>query len=272
MFDFFLLPFMQKAFIAGLALGFLLPFLGVFVTLRKLSFFGDGIAHASLAGIAIGIIAGINPFPTALAAGLLTGAFVFFLERKTTIASDALIGALFPGALALGLVLMSIRKGYQPELFSFLFGNILSIRQSDFVLILLFSAIMIGILIVLFRQFALLAFDRETAWLYRVPAAALDFVFYMLVAGAIVLGVKLLGVILVSALLVIPPTMSKLLARSFKQIVIFSILSAEVCIIVGLTLSYIFDLPSGATIVLVGACSFLLLALIQTIFLPRRYV
>ncbi|MEK7122957.1 MAG: metal ABC transporter permease, partial [Patescibacteria group bacterium] len=221
MIELFSLPFMQKAFIAGLALGLLLPFLGVFVTLRKLSFFGDGIAHASLAGIAIGIIAGVNPFPAALAAGLLTGAFVFLLERKTTIASDALIGVLFPGALALGLVLMSIRKGYQPELFSFLFGNILSIRQSDFVLILLLSAIMIGVLIVLFRQFALLALDHETAWLYRVPTAALDFVFYMLIASAIVLGVKLLGVILVSALLIIPPTMGKLLARSFKQIIIF---------------------------------------------------
>lgn len=263
MFDLFFLPFMQKALIAGLALGAVLPFLGVFVTLRKLSFLGEGIAHASLAGVAIGIIAGVNPFPIALAVGIGMGALVYILERKTSISSDALIGVLFTGALSFGLLLFSMRRGYQPELLSFLFGNILSIRASDLWAMVGFSAIIVAALIFLFRQFALLALDRETAGLYRVNSSVMDFIFYILVSIAIVLGVKLLGIILVSALLIIPSTIAKMLAQSFRSMVIWSISVAEFFIVFGLVLSYAFDLPSGATIVLLGAVTFLLLSIIQ---------
>lgn len=263
MFELFQLPFMQKALIAGLALGAVLPFLGVFVTLRKLSFLGEGIAHASLAGVAIGIIAGINPFPVALAVGVGMGALVYILERKTSISSDALIGVLFTGALSFGFLLMSMQRGYQPELLSFLFGNILSIQQQDVLLIILISTGIIVALILLFRQIALLALDRETAWLYRVNTAALDFIFYILVSVAIVLGVKLLGIILVSALLIVPPTIAKMIARSFRQMVIWSIVTAELFVVFGLGLSYALDLPSGATIVLLGTATFLLLIVVQ---------
>lgn len=254
---------MQKALIAGLALGAVLPFLGVFVTLRKMSFLGDGIAHASLAGIAVGIIAGVNPFPVALAVGVVMGALVYVLERKTLVASDALVGVLFTGALSLGLILMSMQHGYQPELLSFLFGNILSIRTQDIWIILACSTGIIVALIMLFRQIALFALDRETAWLYRVNTGFLDLLFYILVSVAIVLGVKLLGVILVSALLIVPPTIAKMVARSFRHMVVWSIVAAEVFIVLGLAFSYMFDLPSGATIVLLGTTVFLLIAVVK---------
>lgn len=263
MFELFQLPFMQKAFIAGLALGVVLPFLGTFVTLRKLSFLGDGIAHASLAGIAIGIVASVNPFPVALVVGVSTGILVYVLERKTSISSDALVGVLFTGALSLGLILMSMQRGYQPELLSFLFGNILSIRAQDLWMILPLSAGIIGVLIASFRQFALLALDRETAWLYRVNTGPLDLLFYILVSVAIVLGVKLLGVILVSALLIVPPSIAKMIARSFRGMVVWSIIAAVAFIALGLVLSYSFDLPSGATIVLLGTATFLVVALFR---------
>ncbi|MBI4252969.1 metal ABC transporter permease [Candidatus Uhrbacteria bacterium] len=261
---------MQKALVAGLALGAVLPFLGTFVTLRKLSFLGDGIAHASLAGIAIGIVAAVNPFPVALAVGVSTGILVYILERKTSISSDALVGVLFTGALSFGLILMSMQRGYQPELLSFLFGNILSIRAQDLWVILPLSAGIIGVLITYFRQFALLALDRETAGLYRVNTSPLDLLFYILVSVAIVLGVKLLGVILVSALLIVPPSIAKMIARSFRKMVVWSIVGAECFVILGLALSYMLDWPSGATIVLVGAGAFLLIAAMQGLTSTRR--
>lgn len=268
MFDLFFLPFMQKAFIAGLALGAVLPFLGTFVTLRKLSFLGDGIAHASLAGIAIGIVAAVNPFPVALAVGVSTGILVYVLERKTSISSDALVGVLFTGALSLGLILMSMQRGYQPELLSFLFGNILSIRTQDIWMILPLSAGIIGVLVVSFRQFALLALDRETAGLYRVNTGPLDLLFYILVSVAIVLGVKLLGVILVSALLIVPPSIAKMVAQSFRGMIVWSIIAAESFIVFGLALSYTLDWPSGATIVLLGAVTFLVVSVVQAARTP----
>jgi len=259
------LPFMQRALAAGVALGLILPFLGVFVTLRRMSFFGDGIAHATLAGVAVGLIAGVSPFMTALAVGALFGAAVYLLERRTTISSDALIGVLFTGGLALGIVLISLRRGYQPELMSFLFGSILSISTADVGVILGFSAVIVAVLVMLLRQFTLLALDKESAWLYGVRAETLDFLFYELLCLTIVLGVKLLGIILVSALLIIPPTIAKMVAPSFKSLIGASVLAGELFIVLGLTLSYLFDLPSGATIILVGVAVFFLVAARQMV-------
>jgi zinc transport system permease protein len=260
------LPFMQRALAAGMALGLILPFLGVFVTLRRMSFFGDGIAHATLAGVAIGIITGVSPFISALGIGALFGAGVYLLERRTNISSDALIGVLFTGGLALGIVLISRQRGYQPELLSFLFGSILSVGTLDLFIILGASVLIVSALLLLLRQLTLLALDKENAWLYGVRTELLDFFFYVLLSFTIVLGVKLLGIILVSALLIIPPTIAKMLAPSFKALIGASVIAGEVFIVLGLFLSYLLDLPSGATIILVGVAAFLLLAAGRAVF------
>jgi zinc transport system permease protein len=265
----FQLPFMQRALAAGIALGLILPFLGVFVTLRRMSFFGDGIAHATLAGVAVGIVAGVSPFIAALGIGALFGAGVYLLERRTNISSDALIGVLFTGGLAFGIVLISRRQGYQPELLSFLFGSILSVGRLDLSIILGASVLIVSALFLSLRQLTLLALDDETAWLYGVRTELLDFFFHVMLSVTIVLGVKLLGIILVSALLIIPPTIAKMLAPSFRTLIATSVIAGEVCIVLGLFLSYLLDLPSGATIILVGVAAFFLLAA-RRMVLPVR--
>jgi zinc transport system permease protein len=183
------------------------------------------------------------------------------LERKTNISSDALIGVLFTGGLALGIVLISRQQGYQPELLSFLFGSILSVGTQDLGIILLFSAGILLVLIMLFRSFTLLSLEKESAWLYGVRTESLDFFFYVLLSVTVVLGVKLLGIILVSALLIIPPTIAKMLAPSFRSLIGVSVIGGELFIVLGLLLSYYLDLPSGAAIILVGVGAFLLVAM-----------
>jgi zinc transport system permease protein len=173
--------------------------------LNRMSFFGDGIAHAALA--------------------VLFGAAVFLLERKTTIPSDALISVLFTGGLALGVILISLRKGYQPKLLSFLFGSILSVAPQDLAIILAFFAAILVLMLILRRQFTLLALDRDTAWLYGVHPDALDVLFYILFSVTIVLGVGLLGVVLVSALLIIPPTIARILEPSFRTLILTGVLA-----------------------------------------------
>jgi zinc transport system permease protein len=260
---------MQRALVAGVALGLILPFFGVFVTLRRMSFFGDGIAHATLAGVAIGMIGGVSPFLTALGLGALFGAGIYLLERHTTISSDALIGVLFTGGLAFGIVLISRQQGYRPELLSFLFGSILSIGSLDLTVIVIFSVAIVVVLLMLLRPLTLLALDKETAWLYGVSTETLDFFFYVLLSVTIVLGVKLLGIILVSALLIIPSTVAKMLATSFKSLIAGSVIAGEFFIVVGLTLSYLLDLPSGATIILVGVVVFFIVAMRRIAFASR---
>lgn len=251
-----LLPFMQRALLAGIILGFVLAFLGVFVTLKRMSFLGDGLAHTTLAGVALGVLAGINPLWLAFVVSIIAVTIIYFLERKTNISSDAIIGLIFTSGMALGVVLLSLKQGFQPDLISFLFGNILTINTTDLIFIALFSAIIIIFLIKFYKPLTLLILDRESASLLHKNIGALEFLFYIFLAIAIVLGIKMLGIILISALLIIPASTAKLFSASFKNLVINSILVSELIVILGLILSYWFDLPSGAIIILVGTFLF----------------
>jgi len=267
--ELFALPFMRRAFLAGALLGVVLPYLGVFTTLRRMSFFGDGIAHASLAGVAIGIAAGLQPFGTAIVVGVLFGIGIFVLEKKTRLSSDAIIGTIFTSGLALGVVILSFERGYQPELISFLFGNILTIGSSDIAIIGALTLVILGFLIANHRAIALTVFDAETAWLSGVRTSLLEFIFYVILSLAVVLGVKLLGIILVSALLIIPPTTAKLFSRSLRAFIVTSIVLGELAIFLGLVFSFIFDLPSGAAIILTSALIFT--AALLLIYLKRLF-
>lgn len=250
------LSFMQKALIAGIFLGVMMPFLGVFVTLKRMAFFGDGIAHASLAGIAIGLLTGFAPFMIAVPFALIVAAIIYYIERHTKISSDAAIGTVFTTSMAIGVILLSLKSGYQPDLISFLFGNILTIHTSDVWIVALGSLCIIAFLIFFFRSLTLLIIDPVQAWLQNVRVGPLEFIFYMVTALAVVFGVKILGIILVSALLIIPPSTAKLCAQNFFQMIIYSIAFGIISVSAGLFISYYLDIPSGATIILICAFFF----------------
>ena len=256
-------PFMQRALIAGLLLGLLLASLGVLATLRKMAFFGEGIAHASLAGIALGIFSGISPLPVAIVWAILIAATIYWLERSTKLSSDTLIGILFTTSMALGVIIMSQTAGYQPELISFLFGSILTIRPDDLLIIAFFTVIILSWFLVSLKQLTYISLNEDAARVTGLKTKTQTLLLYITLAIATVLGVKILGIILVSALLVLPAASGRLLSSSFKTYVWASLLISEIVIVSGLTLSYFYDLPSGATIVLVGAGIFFLITMTQ---------
>jgi zinc transport system permease protein len=257
-------PFMQRALIAGAILGVLLASLGVLATLRKMAFFGEGIAHASLAGIAIAIIAGSNPLLIALLWAIAIAILIFFLERSTKLPSDTLIGILFTASMALGVIIMSFTPGYQPELLSFLFGSILTITTSDVIIISVMSVAIMTWLLMSLRQLTFLSLSEESAQVSGINTKMHTLLFYIALAIATVLGVKILGIILVSALIVLPPATSRMLSNSFSSYFALSIIVSEIVIIAGLVFSYLFDLPTGATIVLTGTALFVIAALMRT--------
>ncbi|MBI4372871.1 MAG: metal ABC transporter permease [Candidatus Omnitrophica bacterium] len=265
MLDLFQYPFMQRALIAGVLLAGLLAYLGVYVVLRKMAFFSDGIAHASLAGVAAGILLSMNPLVTALIASVIFAAGMFFLEKKTNVSSDTAIGLIFTTGMALGVLLISLKSGYQPELIGFLFGNILMIKESDLVLIVAMSVLIGGFLILNQRKIMLLALDREMAYLSGVNPDFFQLAMYIILAVSVVLGIKILGIILVSALLIIPVSISKLISRSFRKLLFWSIVMAEIIILTGLLLSYLLDLPTGAVIVLTGTAIFFLVFIFRKV-------
>jgi zinc transport system permease protein len=266
MFDFLQLAFMQRALIAGVLLAPLLAVLGSFVTLRKMSFFADGIAHASLLGIAIAIITGTIPFAGALVIGLIFGILVFILERYTSLASDAVIGIMFTTGLALGIILISTTEGYQPDLISFLFGSILSVTWSNVWLITTLSITMLIIIFSMFRKLTLVSLSEELAWTSGISTMWVNLIFYILLSLAVVMGVKLLGIILVSALLITPAVTSKLITGSFNLYVRGAVGFSLLAFLGGLVASYYLDIPSGASIVVSATLIFVVTWLTKLVF------
>lgn len=254
--EIFSAPFMQRAVVAGVILGLTLASLGVIATLRNMSFFGEGIAHASLAGIAIAILAGFAPLPVALLWGILVAICIYIFESSTIIASDSLIGIFFTASMALGIILMHLVPGYQPELMSFLFGSILAIKTVDVYLI-----VSLGILITAWflynkNDLVYAALHEEGAQIAGAPVKIQTITFYIMLAITIVLGVKMLGIILVSALLILPSASAKLISTSFTSHVYTTMIFGVISVLLGLLVSVLLNIPSGATIVLAGTVLF----------------
>jgi zinc transport system permease protein len=259
-------PFVQRAFIAGIILAAILSLLGIFVVLRKMAFFADGIAHASLAGIAIGILFSWNPLITALIFSVLFSVALYWLEHKQKLASDTAIGILFTSGMALGAVLISLKPGYQPELISFLFGNILAINPSELVVIGLVGILSITFCLYFLKSLTLLSLDQDTAYVAGVRTNFLQLALNINLALAVVLGIKILGIILVSALLIIPIATSKLIAKSFSSLIIFSLILSQISVIAGIAISFYADIPTGPAIVLTATAIFVIAMIFKNLF------
>jgi zinc transport system permease protein len=182
---------------------------------------------------------------------------IYFFEKKTDIAPDSLIGILFTSSLALGVVLMNFKKGYQPDLSSFFFGNILLLSSEELWVIIPLAAVILVFVLFNFTKYLFLCLNDELAKLAGIHTEIYRLLLYVLLAVASILAIKMFGIILVSALLIIPVSFSKLFARSAKSLLALSILFVEVIVIGGLVLSLLLKLPPGAVIVLTGTIIFI---------------
>jgi len=266
MLDIFSYPFMQRAIVAGIFSAGLLGWLGAFITTRKMSFLGDGIAHASLAGVAIALLFGWAPIPVTVLFAILVAVLIYFLENHAGISSDSAIGIIFTTGMALGIIILNFYQGYQPELVSYLFGNILTISQSNLLTIIVFSLIIFLFLFFNYRKMTFITFDRNGAYLSGISLWKQDLLLYIFSSIAIVLSVKLVGIVLVSALLIIPSSISRTFSKSFRSFVGFSFLSSIILVFFGLIISYFLNLPSGATIIIFSAIIFALISLLRKVF------
>lgn len=244
---------MQRALVVGTILGFVLGALGVYVLAKRMSFVGDGVAHASLAFVAIGVLTGVMPLGVALLGALLLGTLIHVLERHTQVQTDAAIGVVFTTGMALGIVLLQFADGFVPELVSFLFGNILAIKQSDVYVMVAGAVVMLALLWRYNRSFLFMITDPVGARLAGIKEYSLSWLLTVMIAVAVVLSIKLVGIILVSALLIIPATIAKRVTSSFSAFQTGSAIIGALVVVVGLLLSVWIDIPSGATIVLTAS-------------------
>ncbi|HLD26298.1 MAG TPA: metal ABC transporter permease [Candidatus Andersenbacteria bacterium] len=256
-------PFFQRALLIGLMLGALMAILGVFIVLRRLSFFSDAIGHAALTGIALGLLLNVNPFLSALCYTLLVAAAIATLQHRSRLPLDTILGVFFSASVAIGVVLVQLTPGYQASLFSFLFGDILTVGTMDIVLTLIVTAVTLTILTLFGKKFISIAFNPSLAKAEGIPVALHETLFLLTLAAVIALAIKLVGVILVTALLVIPAASAHNLARSLASMFLLSVGLNVVAVIVGMLASVFLNTASGPTIILVSTAFFILSLLLR---------
>jgi zinc transport system permease protein len=247
------LAFMQRALAAAVLIGVVCGALGFFVVLRRLAFIGVGISHSAIGGVALAIVLGWSPLGTAAVFSVAVALAIARLARAGRLSQDTVIGVFFSGSMALGVVLFSLRRGYQQDLFGYLFGNVLAITPGELAVLGAAGAGVLAALALAFRPLLFLAFDEEVARAYGHPVGALDAGLLVLLAVTVVIGVRLVGVILVEALLVIPAATATLWAGHYRAQLGLAMALGAGSGVAGLAAAYAFDLAAGGTIVLVSA-------------------
>ena len=256
MIEFLSYEFGQRALMAGLIVGLGCAVLAFFVVLRRMAFVGVGISHAALGGVALGLLLGIKPLLAALGFSVAVAWAIGAVGGRGKLSEDTAIGIFFPTAMALGVALMAGTPDYRQNLLGYLFGNILLVQNSD----LVFAGILVGasllMTVLFFKELLFISVDEETARAAGLPAARLRYLLLTLIAVTIVSAIKVVGIILVSAFLVIPAATAQILAPSVRAMMALSVAFALTAVVGGLWLSWVLDLPSGAAIVLLAAALF----------------
>jgi zinc transport system permease protein len=274
-------PFMRRALVAGLLIAAMTALLGVFVVQRRLSFLGDGLAHAAFGGMGLGAFvivasgliteaAGIlrNPLWIAVPFALLTGLGIAWTRDRTQLSSDTAIGVFFAVAVALGVLFFSrippdVNLGV--NVMDLLFGSILAVREAELWTIAGVAAVAVPLLATLWSRLAYATFDDELARTDGVATRALEYLLFGLAAVVIAVSAVVVGVILMAAYLVIPAAAARLWARSLASMTLFAVLIGSGTTLLGVALSYLLDVPTGAAIILTQATVFVIAALT-----PRR--
>lgn len=251
--------FMQKAFAVGILISVICSVVSFFVLVNRLSFIGVGISHAAFGGVALGIFFGFNPTLSAIVFSILTAWMIGMVSRKGRLHEDTTIGIFYAAAMALGIVIIGLSSGYTVDLFGYLFGNILSVTTMDLWLVGVLGLLVLGIIFFFFKELLYISFDEESARVSGVPVTFLYYLLLTLMAVTIVISMKVVGIILVSALLVIPAAAAYELSSRYRMVLIVSILVGLFSAVGGLIISYRFNAASGATIVLLAAAVFLVL-------------
>jgi manganese/iron transport system permease protein len=249
------LPFMQRALLGALGVSVLCAVIGTFVVLLGLAFIGEGVSHGSLAGLALGFLLKLDLTLVSVPFGVGLALLIGYLAERTRTRFDAAVGVVFATSAAIGIALISAVRVF-PDLNSYLFGNVLAIRTVDLVLLGVAAVLVIGAVLALQKELVLLAFDPEMARVMGVPTRALYYLLLGLVGLTVIVCLRTLGVILVTALLVIPASAGRQLADRVPTMMLTAVAVACISAFGGLLLSYHLSISSGASIVLCSAACF----------------
>ncbi len=248
--------FMQRALLAGVMIGTIAPIVGVFLVLRRLSLIADTLSHVALAGVAGGLLLRTYPLAGALVAGLVGAIGIERLRVSGRLFGEAALAIFLSGGFAVAVVLISLARGFNVDLFSYLFGAITAVQPRDLWVILGLGLVVLAAVVLLYKELFAITFDEEGARVQGIPVDALNLLLTTLVALTVVLAMRIVGILLTSALLVIPSITALRLARNFRSTLWIAVLCSLISVVVGMIVSFYYDIAAGGTIVLVALLLF----------------
>ncbi|MCH5585006.1 metal ABC transporter permease [Shimazuella sp. AN120528] len=264
--DFLEYAFLQHALIAGMVVGLVSPLVGIFLVVRRLSLIAEALSHITLSGVAAGLLlqknfaffAGISPLFAGMGFAVIGSVVVERIRQFYRSFQELAIPILLSGGIAIGVVLIGLGNGFGVDISGLLFGNILAINKQDLVLISIVAFLAICFIYLFFKELFALAFDEEHAVLTGIRGKWIHLIFMVMVAMVISVAIRVVGILLVSALMTLPVATSMQLSLSFRKTAFFSVLFAEFSIVAGLVFAYWLDIASGGAIVLVSIALLLL--------------
>jgi zinc transport system permease protein len=255
--------FMRSALAAGIAAAVLCGIVGIYVILNRIVFISDGIAHAAFGGIGLGYFLGIDPLVFGVFSAVATALGIGMISSRTRVTEDTAIGVFLATGMALGIVFMSLARGYARDLYGYLFGNILSVTWQDVAIIVGLTIAVLFLVALLYKEFLVMSFDPTYGEAVGIPVRRMKLLLLCMVAFSVVMLIKIVGIILVIALLTIPGAISRQHVKGLPGIMAGAILLGMVFVTAGLFVSYYLDVPSGATIILTAAATFFLSTLLS---------
>jgi len=257
--------FMQRALLVGTLIAISSSLLGVFLVLKKFSMIGDGLAHVSFATVAIALLLGASPMLVSIPIVVISSIFIMELNEKAGIHGDAAIGLVSSFSVALGVLISSVAGGFNVDLFSYLFGSILAIQESDMYLSIILAIGVISLIIFFYNDLFAVTHDESFASVIGIKTKRMNYLIATLTSITIVLGIRVVGTMLISSMIVFPTVTALQISKSFKSTMIISAFVSILAVFTGVIGSYIFNFPSGASIVMVNAILFVVFLTLKKI-------
>ena len=257
--------FMQNALLAAIFTSISCGIIGTYIVSKRIVFISGGITHTSFGGIGIGYYMGFNPLLGAAVFAVLSAIGIEYFSRKSEIRHDSMIGIFWSFGMALGIIFIFLTPGYAPNLMSYLFGSILTVSLTDTWLMLGLSLLIILVFVLMFRPILYIAYDETYARTRNIPVSAMKYLLMALVGLAIVLSIRVIGIILVISLMTIPQTTANIFTKKFKTIMVYAVITALIGTLAGLLVSYKMDIPSGASIIFSLVILFIIAKIVKLI-------
>src|SRR5690625_3672029 len=257
--DLLQLAFLRHTFLTGILIGSIAPLLGTFLVVRRLALLADALSHVTLAGIAFGLFIEkqitlplLNPFYGGLGASVIGAILIEKLRSVYKAYEEIGIPIILSAGVGISVILISLANGFNTDLFNYLFGSVSAVSKNDFYSIIVITIVVLMIVFFFYKELFALSFDEEHAIVSGIHSRRIHFIFIVLTALVIAASIRIVGVLLVSALMTLPVASAMRITKSFKQLIVISIVFAETSVIIGLISGYYLDIPPGGTIVMIA--------------------